>query len=97
MRPGAEASRLLGKIAGGLERIGELKGAAGRGSERMIFPFSFTSAALCWLFLMAFPLTYDKFRQEPDTTHRQALSAALGVTALLIVIALLLFSLLGFP
>jgi hypothetical protein len=46
---------------------------------------------------MAFPLAYDIFRQEPDMTNRQALSAAFGVSALLIVVALLLFSLLGFP
>ena len=63
----------------------------------MNFPFSFTSSALCFLFVMAFPLAYDKFRQEPDMTNRQALSAALGVSALLIVVALLLVSLLGFP
>lgn len=30
----------------------------------MIFPFSFTSLALCWLFLMAFPLAYDIFRKD---------------------------------
>lgn len=58
---------------------------------------SFTSFALFWLFLMAFPLAYDIFRQEPDMTNRQALSAALGVSALLLVVAALFFSLLGFP
>lgn len=63
----------------------------------MNFPFSFTSSALWFLFVMAFPLAYDAFCQEPDMTNRQALSAALGVSALLIVVALLLFSLLGFP
>jgi hypothetical protein len=61
----------------------------------MNFPFGFTSMVLCWLFLTAFPLVYDKFRQDPDATDRQALSAALGVCALLILVTALIFSLLG--
>ncbi len=37
----------------------------------------------------------NKFRQDPDATDRQALSAALGVCALLVVVAALIFALLG--
>ena len=58
-------------------------------------PFGFTSAVLCFLLITAFPVAYDKFRQDPDTTNRQALSAALGVCALLVVVAALIFTLLG--
>lgn len=61
----------------------------------MNFPFSFTSTVLCWLFITAFLPVYDKFRQDPDATDRQALSAALGVCALLVFVAALIFSLLG--
>lgn len=57
--------------------------------------FGFTSTVLCFLFLTAFPLVYDKFLQDPDATNRQALSAALGVSALLVVVAALIITLLG--
>lgn len=37
----------------------------------MIFAGNFTSVALIWPFMMAFPLAYDIFRKDPDSTARQ--------------------------
>lgn len=63
----------------------------------MIYARSFTSVALIWLFMMAFPLAYDIFRKDPDSTTRQDITAALGASALVVVVAALFFALLGFP
>jgi hypothetical protein len=61
------------------------------------FPLSVTSLALFWLFVTATGVAYGKFRQDADTTERQALSGALGVGVGLVVLALLIFVVLGIP